>query len=77
MIEDKIKKAMSGVFGISVDTINDASSPDNIEKWDSLNQMNFVVALEETFDIELTDDEISQMLNFKLIKVIISEKLGK
>ena len=63
-IEVRIKNVMSVVFDIPVDQIKDNSSADTIESWDSLKHMNLVVALEEEFEIELTDDEIP--INYKI-----------
>jgi len=37
--------------------------------------MNLVVALEEEFNIEFTDDEIVKMMNLSQIKSIVLEKL--
>jgi acyl carrier protein len=70
-IEDRIKCVMSAVLEISADEINDESSPNSIESWDSLKYINLIVALEEEFEIEFTDNEISEMINFSLIKEII------
>ena len=75
-MENRIKNVMSAVFGISAEDINEESSPDSIDNWDSLNLMNLVVSLEEEFDIELDDSDIVEMLNFKLIVSIIQEKLS-
>ena len=36
--------------------------------------MNLVVALEEEFEIEFTDDEIMESMNFSLIQLIIDGK---
>jgi acyl carrier protein len=73
-VEDQIKNVVSAVFEIPIEQIKDDSSPDTIESWDSLKHMNFVVALEEEFEVEFTEDEILKMLNFMLIKEIISSK---
>ena len=70
-IEDRIKDVMSAVFEIPVNEINDDSSPDTIESWESLKHMNLIIALEEEFNIQLTDDEILDMVNFSNIKNII------
>jgi hypothetical protein len=43
-MEDKVKKVMSDVFNIDVSLINNESSPDNIENWDSLKHMNLIIA---------------------------------
>ena len=74
--KERIKNVMSAVFEIPVDKIGEESSPDNIESWDSLKHMNIVVALEEEFNIQFTDDEIIELINMKLILVIIREKVS-
>ena len=73
-IGDRIKTVMSAVFEIPVEQIQDKSSPDTIESWDSLKHMNMVVALEEEFEVEFTDDEILEMMNYALIKSILMGK---
>ncbi len=75
-MEDKIKSIMSKVFNVSLDSINDKSSPDNIESWDSLNHMNLIVVLEEEFDMQFTDTELIELINYSLIKAVIKEKLS-
>jgi len=71
-MENKIKKVMSAVFDMPVEEINNESSPDTIESWDSLKHMNLVVALEEEFEIEFTLEQIIEMVNYSLIKIIIN-----
>ena len=73
-MDDKVRKMMSSVFGIDISEINDDSSPDTIEVWDSLKHMNLVVVLEEEFNVEFSDEEIGDMLNVKLIVAILKEK---
>tara|TARA_B100001250_G_scaffold411059_1_gene438823 strand:- start:1903 stop:2139 length:237 start_codon:yes stop_codon:yes gene_type:complete len=75
-IDNKIKKVISIVFEMDVDNINDNSSPDNIENWDSLRHMILIGALEDEFNIQFSDDEMTELLNFKLIKFTISEKIN-
>ena len=72
--EQRIKNVMSVVFEISVEEIKDDSSPDTIGYWDSLKHMNLVVALEEEFKTEFTEDEIVEMMNYTLIKSILMGK---
>jgi acyl carrier protein len=73
-MESRIKKVMSDVFNIGVDSINNDSSPDNIENWDSLKHMNLIVALEEEFEVEFDDEEIVDSMNYALILNIVSNK---
>jgi len=72
-METKIKEIMSAVFGMEVNEVNKAISPDTIDNWDSLRHMSLVVALEEEFDIEFDDDQISDMLSFEKISEFIKQ----
>ena len=72
-MEIKLKEIMSQVFNVPEDSIDSLSSPDTIESWDSLKHMNLVTALEEEFNIRLTYEQISEMLNFSLIIEVLKE----
>ncbi len=76
-MEDRIKKVMSAVFEVPVEAINDKLSPDTIESWDSLKHMNLVVALEEEFDVHFNDEDIVEMMNYSLIRLILLKKLKR
>ena len=65
--KNRIINVMSSVFGISIDDINDTSSPDTIESWDSLKHINLIIALEEEFLVDLSDEDVAEMINYKLI----------
>lgn len=74
-MENKIKNVMSSVFDVDVNEILEDTSPDSLDNWDSMAHMNLIVGLEEEFSILFDQDEITEMLNFKLICLIISEKI--
>ena len=74
MIEVRIKQVMSDVFNIDINSINDTSSPDNIENWDSLKHMNLITALEEEFGVIFDDQEIVDSMNYALIVNILNFK---
>jgi acyl carrier protein len=73
-IQAKIKHVMSVVFNVDINSITEDSSPDNIEEWDSMHHLNLAVALEEAFNIELSDEDIMELMNFKLIELKVREK---
>ena len=72
-MEDKIYEIVSKVMGIPLSNVNIDSSPDTIEEWDSLKHINLMMALEEEFDMQFSPDEISDMLNMKLILLTVKE----
>ena len=73
MENTKIKQVMSAVFEIPVESITDYASSDNIENWDSLRHLNLILALEEEFGVSIPDDEVGNLVNFKLIEITVNE----
>ncbi len=73
-MEEKIKNVMASVFMCDVSTITADSSQDTIVEWDSLRHMNLIVALEEEFSIVFSEDEMVEMLSFKIICDILKSK---
>jgi acyl carrier protein len=71
----KIKEVMSAVFEIPLESISDDSSYDNIENWDSLRHLNLILALEEEFEVSIPDEEVGNLINYKLIELIINDLL--
>ncbi len=59
---------------VPVEHITEDSSPDTVEKWDSLKHMNLILALEEEFDVQFSDDEVVEMLSVELILLTLKEK---
>lgn len=75
-MQDKIMEIASIVFDVSIDSLSDDSSSDTVDKWDSLSHMNLVTALEEEFDIRFSEAELSELLNLRLVRLIIEDKLN-
>jgi acyl carrier protein len=75
-MKEKITSIMASVFEVDPTAINENTSPDSLETWDSINHMNLVQALEEQFEINFTDEEIVDMMNYKLVELLVKEKLA-
>lgn len=71
--EEKLKKIIGSVFKIDASSVNNETSPDTVENWDSLNHLNLVLALEEGFDVSFTEEQTVEILNFELIKMSLQE----
>lgn len=72
-MENKIKQIMAAVFEIDTAAINDDTGPENVDSWDSLKHMYLVAALEEEFEIKLNDEQINELLNYRLICLVVKE----
>lgn len=71
---EKLRKIMSGVFGIDPNSINESSNMENTNHWDSLKHMELMMSIEETFGVTLAADDIVNMTNFKKITEILNGK---
>jgi len=69
----RVMQIVSDVLGEPLDRISGSSSPDSIEKWDSLNHMTLVLALEEEFGVQFTDDQIMKLLSVDAIVAALTE----
>ncbi|MCP9296742.1 MAG: acyl carrier protein [Planktothrix agardhii LY1] len=76
-MEERIKKVMGDVLDVDQSSLNEDSSPDNIENWDSVRHMNLILALEDEFGVQFDQEQITQMLNFQLIKLNLDELMQK
>ena len=74
ILKEKVFKIVSQVMDVPLEEINERSSPDNLENWDSFQHMNLVLALEEELKIRFTDEEIVGMENASMILEALQNK---
>lgn len=68
---EKLRKVIADIFDVNVNSINEESSNTTIDLWDSIHQMNLIFAIEESFDIHLSDEDVVQLVSVKEIKRIL------
>jgi len=68
MMYKKLYDIISKVFSVQISEINDESSPETIESWDSFNGLILVDELESNFNIKFSVSEIIDVKNVKDIK---------
>ena len=56
-MEDKLKKLLAVSLGVDEGLIDENASAETIDGWDSLKQMNIIVAVEEEFNIQFDEEE--------------------
>ena len=59
MIDDDLITIIAKVFSIPESEVNDQSSPENIDSWDSFNGLVLVDELENHFKVKFTISEIT------------------
>ncbi len=72
--KEKILEVMSSVFEVELASLDEDSSVDNIENWDSIRHLYLILALEEEFNIAIPDEEVGNLVNYNLIELIVNEQ---
>ena len=70
-----IEKVLSNNLGINIEDINDSTTINNCDNWDSMKTLFIVSDLESEFQIQFEPDQIERMKSFKIICEIIDEIL--
>jgi acyl carrier protein len=71
--EQALRQVMATVLRIPVESINENTSMDDVESWDSLKHMNLVLALEDEFKVSIPDEDAANITSYQLIKVVLDE----
>ena len=75
MKEEQINIILKNVLNVSDDDISKDLGIHDVDNWDSLSHMSLIVEIENNLNIELTGDEIAEMISFGRIKKILNLKL--
>ena len=68
-MSEKLYGIIAKVMDISINEINDDSSPETIPNWDSFNSYILLDELETEFKTEFTIDEVTETKNVSDIKI--------
>ena len=71
---EKLKKLFAKVFEVDPNSINDDSSPDNLENWDSLKFMQLIAEFESEYNLNLNINTIMKLKKFSDFKDLIEIK---
>ena len=74
---EKVKSTIASTFEIPIETVRDDSSSQTIKKWDSIGQINLVMALEQDLGLSFTMDEIMQLKDVATICRVAAAKTAE
>lgn len=72
-MSETIKLVMSQVFQVDPSAITAESSPESIERWDSLKHMQLIMALEDELGVQFPDDAIPELVSYGAIEQMVQE----
>ena len=76
-IKITVFKVISEVFDFPFERIDDTLTPEDFERWDSLQQLNLMMALESKLNIHFDMEDSFKIKDVKSILEIVSSKLDK
>ncbi len=71
--ELRLKEVIGKCLNIDETEINENTSVDTVPLWDSLKHLELVLTLESEFNVSFTSDQTIEILNYPLIKIVLSE----
>jgi acyl carrier protein len=75
MISEQLTKVFREVFCDETITLNEQTTADQIEGWDSMSHINLIIAIEITFKIVFTNEEIRSFNNVGDMQKSIERKI--
>jgi acyl carrier protein len=72
---ERVRTIASDLFAVPRETITAASAPENLESWDSTQHLNFVLALEEAFQLQLSPEDTERIRTIGQAVELIEEKM--
>lgn len=70
-----IKDLTSEIFACDIADLNNDVLITDLKNWDSLKHMEYIISLENEYNVSLTGDEIASLKKFVNIEDLIKEKL--
>jgi acyl carrier protein len=74
-IEVNLKAIFSTILNVPIESVDDELTPQSCAKWDSLNHIHLVNAIEEEFSISLGFEDQMRMLSFGTASQIVRAAL--
>ena len=72
---EKVRRVASELFDVPPGQITAESSPATLENWDSVQQLNLVLALEEEFGVKFEPEDMENMQTIGQVTQAVSNKL--
>ena len=73
-MNEELSKLVADVMGMDVTDVTTSLSREEEERWDSLTHLRLVTAIEETFSIRLSMDEIENIATLADVDDLVRSK---
>ena len=75
--DERLFAVLSSILNVPIESLSLDTSRNSLQEWDSLNHMYVVLALEEEFGVEFSDDEIATLRSASSLRDALMAKTGE
>lgn len=66
-VEAEVRELIADTFGVPLDSLTAATVRDEVDGWDSVGQLNLMLAVEEAFDVRLAVEDMQKLTSVAAI----------
>ena len=70
-----IKEILADVLELPKENIDETTTMENVDTWESLRHMEIMLAIEGKFGIQFEPDELVDMTTYSDIKMLVNDKI--
>jgi acyl carrier protein len=72
---ETVQRILADILSLPVEGVTMESSPEDLNRWDSLQHLNFVLAVEQEFDVVFKPEEIEKITSVKAMVDLLGVKI--
>ncbi len=73
-LQDKVYHAVSDVFGVPFEKVNDSLSASDVSSWDSFNMINLLMVLQTETNVSLSAEDAKDLTSVKQILELLEAR---
>ena len=73
-VTERVIELAAEIFGVPTDGLDRHTTADDVESWDSVAQLNLLVALEDEYSIQFTSDDADQARSLGAVADLVTER---
>jgi acyl carrier protein len=75
-MRERLKEVMADLFDCAPDDIPDDADPETLAGWDSLRQVELMLALETEFDVRIPTEAMLELVSLQRIDDYLRERVA-
>jgi acyl carrier protein len=75
-MRERLKEVMAELFGCAPEEIPEQADPDTLAGWDSLRQLELMLALETEFGVRVPAEALLELVTLEKINDFLCEQVG-